>query len=539
MKRIISLILSFALILSICPAAFAADFSDFNSGHWAYEYVNALVSEGTINGYTDGTFRPEGTVTRAEFVKMIGEGSVIREQPFDDVTSGHWAYKYIMSSGLKPLNDNMFAPDTPITRGDVAELLWLRAGKPMGITAPPIIHRQSSNFDAISWAYTNGIMVGDDYINLRLNDTLTRAEATALIIRSRNVSASTAKTNFYTSVDSGIYEEIYNAYRLCDRPYSADGTLTNGEVALAAARLMCGEDIATYPNVSAEITFEHEFAQPINMLSRYYLGLENDNATYADKNATVKEAIAALMFATSRSAGVYIPSGKDGVYPKYKSAGNEKFDKLIKNAYHNGIWLTTAEEINPDKEITMKEFAAFVLEFDGFSGFHRISVINSSKTELKNAKIRGDFGAYPKNEADYRVVLQQLPNAIYETPFVTTVSLPKESYELGNSYRSLLTSMFSSWVRLLSSANYELEVSYYPALVVNNGNGYTMRIGIKFVNVPANSKLGDLINCVNAQDGEVFVNSGDVVYADIATGKSISGLTMDINDMVLTQIISK
>ena len=82
MKRIISFILTAAMLLSIVPTVFAAGFSDFNSSHWAYEYVLALVNDGTINGYADGTFRPEGTVTRAEFVKMIGNGSEIRKEAF-------------------------------------------------------------------------------------------------------------------------------------------------------------------------------------------------------------------------------------------------------------------------------------------------------------------------------------------------------------------------------------------------------------------------------------------------------------------------
>ena len=206
MKKIISLILAVSMLISLVPTVYAAHFSDFGADHWAYEYVNVLVNDGTINGYTDGTFRPAGIVTRAEFVKMIGEGSVVRTEAFDDVPTSHWAYKYIMSSGLKPAFDNMFMPTQPITRGEVAELLWLRAGEPAGVTAPPVVHRQGDNFDAISWVYTNGIMVGSDYIDLRLNDTLTRAEASALIVRARNVSATTEKTNFYASVNQGIFE---------------------------------------------------------------------------------------------------------------------------------------------------------------------------------------------------------------------------------------------------------------------------------------------------------------------------------------------
>lgn len=536
MKRIISLVVTLAMLISIAPTAFAAEFTDFNSSHWAYEYVTALVNDGTINGYADGTFRPEGTVTRAEFVKMIGNGPEIRKEAFDDVESTHWAYKYIMSSGLDALKDNSFMPDTPITRGDVAVLLWKRAGSPKGVTAPPVVHRQSSNWDAASWVYTNGIMVGNDYIDLRLGDTLTRGEASALIIRSRNVNANTPKISFIDSVNPHIFETVYNAFALSERPYDENGTLTNGELAYVAARLLCGEDIPTYPSVSAEINFDHKYAQPINMLCRYYLGTENDNAVYADKTATVKEAIAALMFAASKSAGVYIATG-DTTYPQLNSSLNENYSRILKNAYANGIWFTTDKDINPDKDVTMKELACLVLEFNGFSGFHHISVITSKSTILKNEKIRSNIEGYPSNAADYRIILDSLPNKVYETSFVNGISYPSASYEITNSYRSIFTSMFSSWVRALSSAGYELEVRYFPGIAVNNGNGYSLRVGIKFVNVPQNSKLGDLINCVNSADGQTIINTGDVIYADIDTGKKLYGVSMDINDMILSQII--
>ena len=537
MKRIISLILIFSFILAVTPAVYAAEFTDLNSSHWAYNNVTALVTSGTINGYADGTFRPEATVTRAEFVKMIGVGSEVRTQAFDDVPSSHWAYSFVMASGLDAYVDNTFAPDVPITRGDVAKLLWKRAGSPAGIVAPPIIHRQSKDWEAASWVYAKGLMVGNDYIDLRLGDTITRAEAATLIVRTKSLTAEAPSTEFINSVNQNIFEVVYNSFRLVDRPYSADATVTNGELALAAARLLCGEDIATYPNVSAGKTFEHKYAQPVNMLCQAYLGMENDNAAYADKNATVKEAIAAFMFATSNSAGVYIPLGADACYPGFTPSSNTKYDQLLKNAYGVGIWFTTASAVDLNKEITMKELACLALEFDGFSGFHRASKVTPEKTYLDNVKIRSGFESYPNNYQDYRIVMNGVENKVYETPFKNAVTLPQNSYELGNSYRSILLSMLTTWVLALSNVGYNLELSYYPSMVVNNGNGYTMRCCVDFVSIPQNTKLGDLIISLNEADGATVINSGDRLYLDIDTGKKIDGLTMDIDKMVLSQII--
>lgn len=74
----------------------SAEFSDVKSTAWYYEYISLLASYGIVNGYEDGTFRPNNLVTRAEFITMLvnvtgvtGVGS-----GFTDIAS-HWAREYI------------------------------------------------------------------------------------------------------------------------------------------------------------------------------------------------------------------------------------------------------------------------------------------------------------------------------------------------------------------------------------------------------------------------------------------------------------
>ena len=69
-KRILSLFMAMIIMIMSFSAvtAFAASFNDINEEHWAYASVDQLVNEGTINGYDDGSFRPNGTVTRAEYI---------------------------------------------------------------------------------------------------------------------------------------------------------------------------------------------------------------------------------------------------------------------------------------------------------------------------------------------------------------------------------------------------------------------------------------------------------------------------------------
>ena len=88
------------MLASSVISAYAADFSDLPSDHWAYSYVDSLVSAGTINGFEDGTFRPTGTVTRAEFVKMLDETFGLTSTApinYSDVKTDDWFHTYYMT----------------------------------------------------------------------------------------------------------------------------------------------------------------------------------------------------------------------------------------------------------------------------------------------------------------------------------------------------------------------------------------------------------------------------------------------------------
>ena len=72
-------------------------------GHWAYDDIIALANNGIVNGYSDGSFKPENFVTRAEAVVMIAR-MFGRTQDyglntaFSDVLQSHWAFAYIMNA---------------------------------------------------------------------------------------------------------------------------------------------------------------------------------------------------------------------------------------------------------------------------------------------------------------------------------------------------------------------------------------------------------------------------------------------------------
>ena len=73
--------------------------------HWAIGYIGALVKSGYVNGYDDGTFRPDRAVSRAEFAALINriagrknvEGEVLE---YIDVLFDFWGYDDIHNASL-------------------------------------------------------------------------------------------------------------------------------------------------------------------------------------------------------------------------------------------------------------------------------------------------------------------------------------------------------------------------------------------------------------------------------------------------------
>ncbi len=76
-------------------------FSDLEENHWSYDEIMNLVGANVLSGYPDGTFKPEKTVTRAEFAKLLVHGLNLEDSKyngtlkFTDISKNHWAYDYI------------------------------------------------------------------------------------------------------------------------------------------------------------------------------------------------------------------------------------------------------------------------------------------------------------------------------------------------------------------------------------------------------------------------------------------------------------
>lgn len=105
-------------------------FSDVDEDIWYYEAVSALSSAGIIKGYADGTFRPAKELTRAELVSILvtmsGKSTAGAKASFTDVQITHWAYRSIgvaEASGWIEGTDGKFKPNDKVTRAEAVSII--------------------------------------------------------------------------------------------------------------------------------------------------------------------------------------------------------------------------------------------------------------------------------------------------------------------------------------------------------------------------------------------------------------------------------
>ena len=164
-------------------------FNDVSEANWSSTFIDKAARMGIASGYSDGTFRPNDEVTRAEFATMIVKAfglSANGEASFTDVAD-HWAahpISVLKSLGLlNGYSDGSFRPNQGITRAEIVAILARLTNYVPG---------QSTAFTDVenSWAKneiaaftTAGILLGKDEGQFAPNDSASRAEAVAIIIR--------------------------------------------------------------------------------------------------------------------------------------------------------------------------------------------------------------------------------------------------------------------------------------------------------------------------------------------------------------------
>lgn len=159
----------------------AVSFRDL-SNHWSKAAVELAVSKGYVDGYEDGTFRPEGTLTRAEFTKLVVTALKV---PVSDaagtVSDGAWYLPYVSAATSQGFykTEDFTGWDQPMTRLEMSRM----ASRAAGLQAE---NEKQWVYQATKAGLVQGV---DDTGSLEVEGTTTRAQSVTIIERILQVKA--------------------------------------------------------------------------------------------------------------------------------------------------------------------------------------------------------------------------------------------------------------------------------------------------------------------------------------------------------------
>ncbi len=165
------------------------------AGNWAEANIQQAIRLGLVKGYPDGSFRPDNTMTRAEFAVMLMNALKPRNDgaalTFNDASKiGDWARtaiaQAVQAGIIAGFTDGSFRPDAEITRSEIAVMI----ARALHLTSEQNVTGFADDSKIPTWAKSGvsamkeqGLMQGKGNNNFFPHDAATRAEVVTVLIK--------------------------------------------------------------------------------------------------------------------------------------------------------------------------------------------------------------------------------------------------------------------------------------------------------------------------------------------------------------------
>ena len=186
LRRFLSCLLAVTMLLALGVTAYAAEFTDVPAGSDYAEAVQWASDNGYIYGYGDGRFGVNDNVTRAQlatiFHRAAGTPAASGTSRFSDAEAGAYyinALSWAETAGLiAGYPDGRFGVGDPVTRQQVATILWRWAGSPAASAENYLDENTISAYaqTAVDWSRSNGIIAARSDGRFAPTDNATRGE---------------------------------------------------------------------------------------------------------------------------------------------------------------------------------------------------------------------------------------------------------------------------------------------------------------------------------------------------------------------------
>ena len=197
-KRKISLVIVLMMVLSLMIPNFAFGATNDYTNHWAKETIQKWFDNDQLKGYEDGSFKPDQTITRAEFMTMVNNAYEFTEKAeisFKDVKSSDWFYQEVQKAAAEAYiigyEDNTARPGNKISRQEAALII----SRIKELTESPESAKVFKDYRTIATWSIGGvgavakekIMIGYEDNSFRPDRSISRAEALVTIDRALEV----------------------------------------------------------------------------------------------------------------------------------------------------------------------------------------------------------------------------------------------------------------------------------------------------------------------------------------------------------------
>ncbi|ETO39456.1 S-layer homology domain-containing protein [Thermoanaerobacterium aotearoense] len=245
LKKLIAVVLTFTLVFSAMAVGFAGTFSDVSSSAPYASAVARLQSLGLVSGMPDGTFQPDGVVTRAQMIAFVNAAEGLQQAAkvsagptkFSDVPANFWAAGDINVADPSGYPDGTFRPNNPVTYTEALAMILRALGYTQDYSWP---------YGVISKATSVGITKG---VVLSAGTTITRGEMAMLINNALDLDINTYVNGAESDTGKTLLSRVGNSTTYyVYATHDVDSSVTTGYVKVVPVTETNGLYQMTYNN---------------------------------------------------------------------------------------------------------------------------------------------------------------------------------------------------------------------------------------------------------------------------------------------------
>ncbi|PIZ76789.1 hypothetical protein COY05_00060 [Candidatus Peregrinibacteria bacterium CG_4_10_14_0_2_um_filter_38_24] len=323
MKKFLVLI---SLFLFSANVVFATDFPDVPSDNEHSVAIKYLVDKGIINGYENGTFKPNDLVNRAEATKMIVKAFNVPydktfEETFPDVKKDAWFFSFVMASKEAGLligyEDGKFKPANNINLAETLKIIEIagNAKVPESVDNGVFLDTPKDAWYAVYALYArdHNIVLSDDYGNLHAEQPMTRQAFAEVVYRMMIVSEKNGESfPLYINWPTFVGKDIPFQIKYDDKTWPAIENKNEVIFYVADKEFLQFSPMKVYPNSGkVSVTLDNNEAKVANDLYFANLKLAFPSAEYTEFKLHGLSAME-ILYPKARTVDwyVYLDSGK-------------------------------------------------------------------------------------------------------------------------------------------------------------------------------------------------------------------------------------